>query len=160
MGFLSAYEGTTRVTIGDPERGYWVELRQVLSQGARQKAEQELMGRQQINGGDVLMKMDVVGYRQMMVLASIKDWNLDDDAGKIWPINLQSVQRLPGPVFDELWSTIDVSNAPRSVAEQRQFHDAGDAGREDGTGRTGESEPVLAEAAGVEPAWDVPGATV
>lgn len=157
MGFLSAYEGTTRVTIGDPERGYWVELREVLSQGARQKAEQELMGRQQLNGNDVLMKMDVVGYRQMMLLASIKDWNLDDDSGRIWPINLQSVQRLPGPVFDQLWSEVDASNAPRSVAEQRQFHGAGDAGSENGEGRTGEPGKVLAAAAGVDQAGDEPG---
>lgn len=159
MGFLSAYEGTQRVVI-DPERNYWVELREVLSQGARQKAEQELMGRQQLNGNDVLMKMDVVGYRQAMLLASIKDWNLDDDNGRVWPINQQSVQRLPGPVFDQLWSIVDKSNAPRSVAEQRQFHGAGSDGGADGTWSAGESEPVLAQAAGVDQARDEPGAAV
>jgi len=158
MGFLSAYDGTKKVPVGDPERGYWVELREVLSQGARQRAEQELMGRQQINGGDVLMKMDVVGYRQAMLLASVKDWNLDDDNGRIWPINLQSIQRLPGPVFDELWALVDQSNAPRSAAAQRQFPDSGDDERTDGEDQPGEPGQVLAPAAGVEAPWADPGA--
>jgi hypothetical protein len=158
MGFLSAYDGTTRVPVGDPERGYWVELREILSQGARQKAENELMGRQQINGGDVLMKMDVVGYRQAMLLASVKDWNLDDDNGRVWPINIQSIQRLPGPVFDELWQIVDKSNAPRTAADQRQFRDEGDDERTDGEDRPGQPGEVLAPAAGVEEAWVDPGA--
>lgn len=160
MGFLSAYEGTTKVSVGDPTRGYWVELREVLSQGARQRAEQELMGRQQVSGSDVMMKMDVVGYRQMMLLASIKDWNLDEDNGQVWPINLKSIQRLPGPIFDQLWSIIDASNAPRSVADQRQFRESGDAGGENGSGWTGELGPVLAEAAGVDQVGHEPGAAV
>lgn len=159
MGFLSAYDGVKRIPVGDPDRGYWVELREVLSQGARQKAEQELMGRQQINAGDVLMKMNVVGYRQSMLLASIKDWNLDDDSGQIWPLNLQSIQRLPGPVFDDLWAIVDKSNAPRSAASQRQFPDTGDDEREDGPDDAGEPGEVLAPSAGVETPWVDPGAT-
>lgn len=140
MGFLSAYSGTNRVTVGDPERGYWVELREVVSQGAKEKAEQELMGRQQINGGDVTTTMNIVGFRQLMLEASIANWNLDDDNGHVWPINMQSIRRLPGPVFDQLWEIVDASNAPRPAVERRQFHDAGDARSEDGSGRTGESE--------------------
>jgi hypothetical protein len=158
MGFLSAYENTTRVPIGDPERGYWVELREVLSQGARQKAEQELMGRQQINGNDVLMKMNVVGYRQAMLLASIKGWNLDDDNGHVWPINTQSISRLPGPVFDELWAKVDASNAPRSAEAQRRFPDTGDDERADGEDEPGQYGEVLASATGVEAPGADPGA--
>ncbi len=157
MGFLSAYSGITRVPVGDPERGYWVELREVLSQGARQKAEQELMGRQQLNGNDVHMKMDVVSYRQLMLLASINDWNLDDDNGKVWPINVQSIQRLPGPVFDDLWVRVDKSNAPRSAAAQRQFPDTGDDEREVGSDNAGEPGEVLAQEPGVEAPWVDPG---
>ena len=164
MGFLDAYSGTTKVPIGDPDRGYWVELRNVISQGAKEKAEQELMGRQQINGNVAVTKMNVVGFRQQMVLASIKDWNLDDDQGRIWPFNMQSISRLPGPVFDQLWSIVDQSNAVRPAAEQRQFPDAGDDQREDWTNDAGELEPVLAPAAGVEAPWAdagaVPGASV
>lgn len=160
MGFLSAYSSTRRVDIGDPARGYWVELREVLSQGAKEKAEQALMGRQHVNGGDVVVNMDVARYRQLMVLASIKDWNLDDDNGQVWPLNLQSVQRLPGVVFDQLWSIVDGSNEPRGAAEQRQFPDGRDDGDQVGPERAGEPGPVLAEAAGVEQTWDVPGAAV
>lgn len=157
MGFLSAYSGTQRLTIGDPERGYWVELREMLSQGAKEKAEQALQGRQRINGGDVITQMDVARYRQLMVLASIKDWNLDDDNKQVWPINLQSVQRLPGIVFDELWKFVDSSNEPRPAAEQRQFPDSGDDGREDGTGRTAEPGDVLDGAPALEAPWSAPG---
>lgn len=160
MGFLTAYSNTRKVTVGDPDRGYWVELREVLSQGAKEKAEQELMGRQQINGTDVVLKMDVARYRQQMVLASIKDWNLDDDNGRIWPLNLQSVQRLPGPVFDHLWSLVDEMNEPRSVVEQRQFHDAGDDGDQERAGWTGEPGKVLAPATGDEAPRNDPGAAL
>jgi hypothetical protein len=153
MGFLSAYSGTQRITIGDPDRGYWVELREMLSQGAKEKAEQALQGRQRINGGDVITQMDVARYRQLMVLASVKDWNLDDDGGKVWPINLQSVQRLPGIVFDELWKFVDSSNEPRPAAEQRRFPGGSDDGSEDGSGRSAESGDVLDGAPALDEAW-------
>jgi hypothetical protein len=161
MGFLSAYSGTRRVTVGDPERGYWVELRETVSQGAKAKAEQELMGRQQINGGDVTTQMNVVGFHHQMVLASIINWNLDDDNGHIWPLNMQSIQRLPGPVFDYLWSLVDEMNAPRGAVERRRFRDAGDDGSEVGTeltGGSGEPQPVLAAPAALDEAGDEPGA--
>lgn len=153
MGFLSAYEGTQKVTVGDPARGYWVELKEVLSQGAKEKAEQALQGRQRINGGDVIAQMDVARYRQLMVLASIKDWNLDDDGGRIWPINLQSVQRLPGVVFDQLWRLVDQFNEPADPAQQRQFPGTGDDGDQDGAGRPAEPGDVLAGAPVLEEAW-------
>lgn len=153
MGFLSAYSGTQRITVGDPERGYWIELREMLSQGAKEKAEQALQGRQRINGGDVITQMDVARYRQLMVLASVKDWNLDDDNGKVWPLSLQSVQRLPGVVFDELWKFVDSSNEPRPAAEQRRFPDASDDWSEDGEGRSTEPGDVLDGTSAVEEAW-------
>lgn len=153
MGFLSAYSGTQRITIGDPERGYWVELREMLSQGAKEKAEQALQGRQRINGGDVITQMDVARYRQLMVLASVKDWNLDDDNKQVWPINLQSVQRLPGVVFDELWKFVDASNEPRPAPEQRRFPDGSDDGRPVGEGGSAVAGDVLDGAPALDEAW-------
>jgi hypothetical protein len=153
MGFLSAYSGTQKITVGDPSRGYWVELRETLSQGAKEKAEQALQGRQRINGGDVVAEMDVARYRQLMVLASVKDWNLDNDDQKIWPLNLQSVQRLPGVVFDELWKFVDNSNAARSSADQRQFPDTGDDGDQVGERRTAEPGNVLDGAPAMDETW-------
>lgn len=143
MGFLSAYSDTRRVTLGDPARGYWVEIRDYISQGAKTEAERALQGRQRVNGGDVIMDMDVARYRQLMVLASIVTWNLDDDNGHVWPVNLQSVQRLPGPEFDKLWTIVDELNTPAPAEERRQFPDGVDGG--DQVGATGVGQPEVAE---------------
>lgn len=156
MGFLSAYSGTRKVTIGDPSRGYWVELREYISQGAKTEAERALQGRQRVNGGDVIMDMDVAKYRQLMVAASLVDWNLDDENGKIWPLNLSSVQRIPGPEFDRLWSIVDEMNAPASSSEQRQFPGGGvdgDQERAAGDGEPAVTGDVLAPGAAVAAPW-------
>lgn len=157
MGFLSPYSGTRKVTVGDPERGYWVELREVLSQGAKEKAEQALQGRQRVNGGEVVMQMDVARYRQLMVEASIVTWNLDDDNGKIWPVNLSSVQRLPGNEFDRLWSMVDEMNTPVDPKERRQFPDEGDDGDSIGDERPAVAGYVPAPSGTVETPWHAAG---
>lgn len=160
MGFLSAYSKTQKVTIGDPSRGYWVELREYVSQGDKTRAEQVLQGRQHVNGSDIIMDMDVASYRQLMVLASISDWNLDDEAGQVWPINLQSVKRLPGPEFDRLWSIVDKLNAPATAEERRQFPGSGVDGNQDGEVGGGHAEVpgnVLAGTAAVAAPGDAAG---
>lgn len=162
MGFLSAYDAKQKVTIGDPARGYWVELREYISQGAKTQAERALQGRQRVNGGDVIMDMDVALYRQLMVTASIVDWNLDDDNGKIWPINQASVSRLPGPEFDRLWAIVDKLNAPAEAAEQRQFpgsDDNGDQERSAGDRQPEVTGDVLAASPAVASPWNAPGGT-
>lgn len=125
MGFLSAYEGTRRITVGEPERGYWIELREVLSQGAKEKAERALSRKISLDG-NVESQLDTVSYRQEMVLASIVNWNLDDDNGTVWPINMQSVRRLPGSVYEELWSLVNKLNSADDTEERRRFPDGGD----------------------------------
>lgn len=132
MGFLTAYSTTTKVTIGDEGRGYWVELKDCLSQGDKEKAEQALTTGQLTPGQDIQMVMDVARYRQLMVLASVKAWNLDDDNGQVWPVDLEHVQALPGNEFDRLWSIVDKSNAPASKAERKRFPDGGVSGDQDG----------------------------
>lgn len=132
MGFLSAYSTTTKVTVGDEQRGYWVELKDCLSQGDKEKAEQALTTGQMTAGQDIKMVMDVARYRQLMVLASIKSWNLDDEAGNVWPVDLAHVQMLPGNEFDRLWGIVDKTNAPASSAERKRFPDAGVSGDQDG----------------------------
>lgn len=161
MGFLSAYSTTRKVSIGDQERGYWVELREYISQGDKTEAERALQGRQHVNGTNVIMDMDVARYRQLMLLASIVSWNLDDDGGRIWPINLQNVQRLPGPEFDRLWSIVDDLNAPATGEERRRFPGGDDDGDQGGSAGRGESEVpgnVLASGAAVAAPWHDPGA--
>lgn len=136
MGFLSAYSTIRRVPIDDT---YWVDLREHLSQGAKEKGDRALQ-QVQIVGGKAQPTPDTVEFREQLVLASIADWNIDDDNGTVWPINMQSIRRLPASVFDLLWEVVDETNAPRKPAEQAQFP-AGDV-RGDPHGNPGTAEPV------------------
>ena len=101
---------------------YWVDLKKYITQGAQEQAEAAL-AKVVVNDGVAQPTPDVAKYRKLMVLASIEDWNLTDDSEKILPINLQSVQRLPMPVFDALWSQVQKNNseAERSSDEQLDF---------------------------------------
>jgi hypothetical protein len=146
-GFLSAYSGITRVEVGDPEGKYWIDIRQHLSHG-QQEAGERALANVVINEKGREVKPDTVKYRQTLLLASIADWNLaDEDDGPIWPLNLQSVKRLPGVVFDQLWELIDESNGARTKAESRQFPAGGVGGDPDGGTGAAESVDVLDEAA-------------
>lgn len=148
-GFLAAYSGTRRVIIGDLSRGYWVELREHLSQGDKEVAERALTSGKVV-GGNVEMELDVARYRQLMVLASIADWNLDDTNGTVWPINVQNVRRLPGDEFDRLWKLVDELNAPASSEERRQFHVEGDVSDQDGYSGAGEPRRILVAESAME----------
>lgn len=119
MGFLSVYEGSRKVVI-DEARGYWVDLHDYVSQGAKEEAERCLSKVVMIKGV-ATPTPDVARYRQQMLLASIKAWNLDDDNGTVWPVDLKHVQMLPVGVFDQLWDVVDGQNQDLSPEEQRQF---------------------------------------
>lgn len=135
MGFLSAYSGTTTVAVGDGTVDYWVELKDCLSQGEKEAAERSLTSGSLTPGQTVQMTMDVARYRQLMVLASIKSWNLDDEAGKVWPVDLEHVQLLPGNEFDKLWTVVNESNAPASREDRKTFREDGVSGDADGNTR-------------------------
>lgn len=160
MGFLSAYSDTQTISVGDPSRGYWVKLRKYISQGDKTRAEQALQGKQRINGSDIVMDMDVASYRQLMVLASIAEWNLDDGDGEnhgaVWKIDLPHVQMLPGPEFDRIWTIVDQLNAPASAEERRQFPgtgvDSNSVGK-NGGGQSAITGDILAPAATVAAPW-------
>lgn len=146
MGFLSAYSGVRRVEIGDPDSKYWVDIKEHLSQGAKEKGDRALQQTHVVDG-KAQMTPDVVEFRQQLVLASIDGWNLDDDNGIVWPINMQNVKRLPAAVFDELWTVVDETNVPLSTAERRRFP-AGDLGGDpDGDAGAGGPVDVLDSAA-------------
>jgi hypothetical protein len=119
-GFLTAYDDTTKVPIGDPERGYWVEVRQYVSQGDKEGAERALMTVVVVDGS-AEPKPDVARYRQLMALASIKSWNLDDEDGTVWPVDIDHVKMIPGEEFTVLWGVIDKLNKPMPSVERRQF---------------------------------------
>lgn len=121
MGFMSAYEGTHRIAIPHPDKEYWVDLKQHLTHGATEKSAAALQAMELVDGKP-RPAPDVFRSRSETVLASIIGWNLDDDNGVVWPINMQSVRRLPDSVFDLLHEAIAESNKPRAAAEQARFH--------------------------------------
>lgn len=150
-GFLSDYNKTRRVPIGRPERGYWAEIREVLSVGDKEEADRAL-ARAHVGDGGVQMEMDTVGYRQLMVLRSIIAWNLDNEDGTIWPITLESIKRLPDLEFNSLHAVIDKLNAPPSKSEQAQFPEGDGGGDSDGNRATVIAGQVLARTGTVEEA--------
>lgn len=146
MGFLSAYSGTHRVTIPHPDQDYWVELREHLPHGATEKSAAALQAVTMV-GNRTMPSPDVFKSRAELVLASVVEWNLDDDNGTVWPVNMQSIRRLPEPVFDRLIQAIETSNAVPAPAERAQFPDEGAGGDPDGHGRAAEHVDVPAGAA-------------
>lgn len=144
MGFLSAYDGTHRITIPHPDKDYWVVLRKHLPHGATERSTAALQT-MSIVGGKPCPAPDVYKSHSELVHASIVEWNLDDDNGTVWPLNMQSVRRLPEAVFDLLHDAVLESNKTRSVEEQRRFPGEGVVG--DPVGDSGPAEPVDVPAA-------------
>lgn len=137
MGFLSAYSGTVVLYLGERDRGYWVELKKYISQGDKEKAESALTSGKMVTEpgtgqGKYEVEPNVARYRQLMVLGHIKSWNLDEENGTIWPVDLTHVRRLPGPEFDRIWKTIDAFDEELTPEERRQFPDEGVSSDQDG----------------------------
>lgn len=148
MGFLTAYDGTHRVAIPhpDPNVEYWVDLKKYLSHGATEKAALALQ-EMELHQGRPQPAPNVFKQQSELVFASILGWNLDDDNGTVWPINMQSIRRLPGEVFKLLHDEVEKLNGPRSPQEQAQFR-AEDLG----------GDPVAGGGVDTAGAVDVPGA--
>jgi|SRR6185437_3723357 hypothetical protein len=125
MSFLSAYEGITRVKVGPSGLDYYIDVREHISYQEREAAEKALSD-MKIEGSTVTPAPDVMKYRQLLVLAHVKEWNIDDEDGSVWPIDAAHIGKLPGEVFDELWTLIDGKSKSRDKAEQRRFPDGVD----------------------------------
>lgn len=147
MGFMSAYDGTFTVQIPHPDKAYWVVLKKHLSHGGTERSTAALQALSMVDGKPVPAP-DVFRSQSERVLASVVEWNLDDDNGTVWPVNMQSVRRLPDAVFTQLHDAIEASNAPRPAAEQARFPGEGVSGDPDGDARPAIADDVPA-AAGV-----------
>lgn len=156
MGFLSAYDGTQRIPIPHPDKDYWVDLKKHLSLGATEKAASHLQRITMVDG-KACPAPDVVKSQQERVLAAIVGWNLDDDNGTVWPVNAQSLRRLPDTVFDQLLAAVEASNAPATSEERRRFPDAGVGGDPNGDGGPGVPADVSDGAAAVAAPWPAQG---
>ena len=124
MSFLSAYEGITRVKVGPTGLDYYIDVREHISYQEREAAEKALSD-MKVEGTSVTPAPDVIKYRRLLVLAHVKEWNLDDEDG-IWPVDVEHVGMLPGEVFDEVWALIDGKGKPRDKETQRRFPDGVD----------------------------------
>lgn len=160
MGFLSAYSGTRKVDVGG---GYWIEVRECLSIVDKQRAEKALASSPRVDmAGNGTVSLDTVAFHNEMLEASIINWNLDDDDGKVWalaPSNLkrQNIARLPAPVFDQVWEVVNDLNGPRERADKVRFPDAGNVGDQVGDAGSAESADVRDGAAAVDAAGAAPG---
>lgn len=120
MGFLSAYTGTIRVKVGPPDQDYWVDLKKYITQGGQEEAEKALL-RMKIVGNDTVPNPDVARWRKLLVTAALSDWNLTDDKGQVLPLNAASVNRLPIPVFNQLWLQVQANNSETEKTPEEQI---------------------------------------
>lgn len=132
MGFLSAYSKNRKIPVGDEGSGYWVEIREILSQGDKEQAERALTTGRVDGDRGVQIDMDTTTYRLEMVYASIIAWNLDEEDGTIWPVTLENVKRLPGIEFDRIFTIINETNKPATGAERSRFRAGGVGDDQDG----------------------------
>ena len=134
MGFLSSYGDTYRMKVGPVDLDYYIEVREHISHNEREAAEKAL-SEMKVEGSQVTPDPDVMRYRRMLVLAHIKEWNLDDDGG-VWPIDDDHIGILPDDVFDQVWKWIDSDPGKRDKDEQRRFPDGHDVRDQVGKSRT------------------------
>jgi hypothetical protein len=147
-GFLSKYEGTTRVEI---DEDYWVEVKKTLTWAEADDAEKAglnfSMQPNMDNPGktrtDVVIDPDAKLFEQ--VFASLVAWNLDDENGKLWPLDYdrqleqasrarskgqgdgwksprrRSLECMPKPVFDILAAVVGKANQAPTREDQQSF---------------------------------------
>lgn len=158
-GFLSEYEGTEQIDLGG---GYWVEVKKCLSRAEMAHMEAVMGGRQRVEvkeGGHQFAELDTGAGRTELVVWSLVAWNLDDPDGTIWPLDgvdkggrvtyppgclrRQSVGRLPGKVFDQIWKVCNTLNGQKEgPAAQAAFPGPDELGDPDGDGSAAGAGPV------------------
>lgn len=162
MGFASKYEGVDRVDVGD---GYWVDIKKALTWAESEAAEKAGFGFAVAPNLDDPKKtrtnvsIDPEAKMFEMVLASVVDWNLDNDDGSKWPLDYdraleaagkakaagqgnawksprrRSLERLPKPVADLLQAEVGKRNQAMDEAKAQSFRPGGglgDPGQQDG----------------------------
>jgi hypothetical protein len=122
MAFLSSYEGINRLKIGPSGLDYYIDVREHVSYKQREAAEKAL-SEMQFSGTQANVTPDVTRYRQLLMLAHIVEWNLDNEDGTIWPIDFEHIGMLPDDVFDQVWKQVDGQSDKRSKEAQRRFPD-------------------------------------
>lgn len=147
MTFLSNYDGVVRIDVGN---GYWIDIKECLSRDEKRTAEGFMSRVGAVSDPNDDKKMitravpDLPRYRDELVIASIVDWNLDDEKG-VWRLEPASakranVGRLPDTVFDKVYKRADELNKEPEVVEQKAFRD--ESGERDPAGFAGAGDVV------------------
>jgi hypothetical protein len=156
-GFLSLYEGTERIELGN---GYWVDVRKSLS-SAEWTRLQNILGinRQHVdvNARRATTNTDLGAYQAELAVLSVADWNLDEADGTTWKLEPDKVKRaniarLPSSVFIRIVQRCDELNGAPDSKEQARFPGPGGGGDPEqdggaaGTGELPDTEGVLGAA--------------
>lgn len=152
MGFLSAYSGVETIDVGN---GYWVKVKTCLAAAEKQRAEKALGSPTIDNSGQRSATLSITDFATELVVASILDWNLDDDNGAVWglapdAVKRKNIARLPSPVFDQIYEVVNGLNSPQNPADRQRFPDGGVGGDPDGHGGAGVAVELPAGAGAVE----------
>lgn len=176
-GFLDAsgYGGTTRIDLGG---GYWCDVKNSLSVAEKAHVDECMGSRQKVDVGGQrqFAELDIGASRREMVVQSLVEWNLDDEDGTVWPLDAGgkfagrrgnqyppgcprrlSVERLPGPVFDQVWGVCDGLDSPRQGREAADFPGQAERGDPDGDGGAAGPAEVPDRAGVLEGAGDPAG---
>lgn len=150
MGFMSRYEGIERLDIGD---GYWIAVKKCLSWAEAEDAERAGVT-MKVNPGSgrkpdeprTSISMDPETKLFEQVLASLVDWNLDDEDGHTWSLDWdreaekaakearrpnwksprrKNLERLPRPVFEIVSQFVARANRAPSRDEAGSFPEDG-----------------------------------
>lgn len=159
MGFLSHYTGVQRIEL---DHDYWVDVKQCLSVVEKQRAETALASNPVMDmNGRGSAKLDITAFSNEMVCASVVGWNIDEDDGTVWALapdrtKRANIARLPAPVFDTIWKTVNELNGPQSKDEKVRFHDDGVGRDQDGDGGSADPGDVQPGAAALAEAGPAP----
>lgn len=147
MGFLSQYNGTEEVDLGD---GYWVQVKKYLTAAQSAEAEHKLIqSRMSVDPSDkeakALMEtsMDTAAFGLEQAAQAVVKWNLTDEDNMTLPFSTVeerrlSIARLPAFVIQKIIGAVDQTGGEKKPEDKATFHLTIDSGnQEQSTGTSG-----------------------
>lgn len=135
--FFDYYDGTTRIEVGPPGAGFYVEMFEHASYASMEGAVRAMAQVQVTGNGQPGMRGDLPRYQVLAVLAHVARWNLTDPDGREMQVSEANLKRLPLVVFNQLWQEVEKLDEAPTLEEQKRFPDqdgGGDQARDEGTG--------------------------
>ncbi len=138
MGYLGRYTGTETIDLGD---GYYVKVKKCLSGDEIAAAERAVLQWTPQLVGDgwraVPARAEPSAYVREMAIASLAEWNIDDDTGNVLPLDTDDARRgnyglLSRPHQEQIEEVVARLNAAPTREETVQFPAGGKSGRAPG----------------------------